>query len=479
MKKVILITLCFIATVIPAMAQEWVEGLHEHSFSVYQSTGAHGVEQVQSLPFMKHGYSMLTSIDLDTAEPSHEYLGSGVSMTDASCYLLSRMKPAARRQFLRRIFTPKDLNLSIIRLNCGSSDYATELYNYNDTPGDVQMEHFSIDRDRIYMIPVLKQVQKVRPDIFKFASIWSCPGWMKTSGAMCGGSLKEESEQAFANYWAAYLSAYRDEGIEIGAVTVQNEPRTDQYGGCPATLLTGKQEARLAGNLMPEAFRDAGLNTKIWIYDHNPNPKKHGAYIHDLMSSPQVQQNAEAIAWHPYSGTFSYMEEIHRQYPMFGMHLTERGSNLTNRDEQTEVWFARLMFSALNSGCSSYTAWNLLLDPDGQPNTGRFACAGLLTYNPATGSLSESTQCAVFRHYAPYVSRGASILSITQPDPDLICIAFRNPDGSFVVCAGYDGRGVKERKRIQIKHRGEYLTLSLPMNTWSLTTVTIPAETTK
>lgn len=474
MKRLLLSAACAISC-LSAGAREWVPHLHDHEFLVYQSTCSHGIREVMSLPFMKHGYSYLDTIDLDTAEAGHEYLGGGVSMTDASCYLLSSMPAGLRNKVLKYAFTQEGMGLSIIRLNCGSSDYATELYNYNDCPGDVEMKNFSIDRDRIYMIPMIRKVQKTNPGIFKFASIWSCPGWMKTSGAMCGGALKEDSEQAFANYWAAYLDAYGREGIGIDAMTVQNEPRTDQYGGCPATLLTGEQEARIAGRYLPEAFAEKGLKTKIWIYDHNPNPK-HACYIHPLMSDPLVQKNAEAIAWHPYTGTFEYMDSIHTMYPMYRMHLTERGSNLVDTETQTEIWFAKLMFSALNAGCQSYTAWNLLLDPDGQPNTGRFMCSGLLTYDMETKKVERSRQCAVFEHFCPFVKRGASVLSITQPDEDVTCIAFRNPDGSHVVCAAYEGTLEKDRKRVQIKHCGEYLTLSLPMNTWSLTTVVIPAK---
>jgi len=61
----------------------------------------------------------------------------------------------------------------------------------------------------LYMIPIIKEVMRIRPDIFLYSAVWSEPGWMKTSGAMCGGSLLDEYLPAYANYVAAYLKEYK------------------------------------------------------------------------------------------------------------------------------------------------------------------------------------------------------------------------------------------------------------------------------
>lgn len=471
MRRFLSIILAFCLMGSSLFAQVWFNNGSPDGFHVYQTTKSHALKQVHSTPFTIHGYSQLTSIDLDASPVSHNYLGCGISLTDASCYLLSQMPPSLRDSVLRDIFTSAGLNLSMVRLNCGASDYATELYNYDDTPDDVAMKHFCIDRDKYYMIPLIKEVLSVQPSLFVYSSIWSCPGWMKSSGAMCGGSLLEKYEEAFAAYWTAYLKAYRAEGITIDAITVQNEPRTDQGGGCPATLVEGAQEARIAGKYLPRDFKKAGLKTRIWVFDHNYTPR-HLEHLTTLLSDKAVQKNAEAIAWHPYSGSVEFMDSIHRQYPVFDMHLTERGPNYVASDTQTEFWFAKLIFESLNHGCKSYSGWNLVLDPDGQPNTGKFPCAGLISYDMETGKIELSRQYSVFKQFCPYVQRGAKILSIAQPDPELVCIAFRNPDGSKVVSVAYEGRR-KERKRVQIKNNDKYLALCLPLGTWSLTTVVI------
>lgn len=438
-------------------------------FTLLQTTAVKPLHVQLSTPFTVHGYPGEACLDLDSASASHPYLGTGASLTDASCWLLSRMSSRKRRAFLKDAFTAKGMNLNIVRLNCGSSDYATELYNYDDTPGDVALEHFSIDRDRLYMIPVIREIQSLRKDLFVFSSVWSEPGWMKTSGTLCGGALKDECLPVYARYLAAYAKAYREAGIRIDAMTVHNEPLTDQDGACPASLISEEQERLLAGKYIPEAFDAAGLDTRIWIHDHNYH---YWERVDRLLEDAAVKANVSAVAWHPYGrGVPEMMTGIRTKHPGLEMHLTERGPNKVLADEQTTTWWSRVIFGALNGGCSSYSSWNLLLDTDGQPVTGKFPCGGLEELDTATGAIIQSTQALVFRQYCPYVKPGADILELPNPDPDIASIVFRNPDGQMVVVLSCDD--LRTRKKFQIKYKDRFLAVALPLGTWSLSTIII------
>ena len=465
MKKILLTVLSF-AVAVSALADSYVPHEGEIKFTMLQSTKDRAIHEVLNTPFTHHKYTYFKPIDLDAAKPSHDYMGIGVSMTDASCWLLSQMEVESRHTLLKDAFSTRGLNMSIIRLNCGSSDYATELYNYNDTKNDVDMKHFSVARDEAYMIPIVKQIFDYCPDTYVFSSVWSVPGWMKSNGEMCGGSLLDEHIPSFANYWTAYIKEYAKHGIEIDAITVQNEPLTNQHGGCPATLVSTKQEIALAGKYLPQAFKKAGLDTKIWILDHN-----YDAYerVNEMLADKNVLRNTDAVAWHPYKGTPEMIQNVRKNHPNVTMHLTERGPNLAKKDTQNEKWWSDVIFGALNNGCSSYCSWNLLLDPDGKPNVGRHPCGGLYTYDYENGKLTASTQVNVFKQFSPYVKRGAKILSIDQPDENMIAIAFQNPDGDYVICVTAGNRSTKQS--FQIKYKGKYMLVSLPLNTWSMTTI--------
>ena len=457
---------------IQSTAQSYVPRDGQIRHQVLQATKDRPIHAIKTVPFTPHHYALFQSIDLDTAKPMHEYTGIGVSLTDASCWLLSEMNEKIRHELLTTAFTKEGLNMSMIRLNCGASDYATELYNYNDTKGDVKMKNFSVARDEIYMIPIIKSISNYCPDVFTYSSIWSCPGWLKSSGEMCGGSLLDEHLPTFATYWATYLKAYKERGVKIDAITIQNEPDTDQENGCPATLISAEQEMELAGNYLPKAFRKAGVDTKIWIWDHNYDGWQR---VNTSLDDKQVKRNVDAVAWHPYGGEAKMMQNVLKHHPGMKMHLTERGPSFAMGDEQDTHWWANVVFDALNNGCSSYSSWNLILDQDGHPNTGRHPCAGLFTYNTYTGEVTESTQATLFRQFSPYVKRGAKILSIEQPQEDLKAIAFQNPEGDYVIVVSASNV-LRKRRCVQIKFKDQYLMLALPMNTWSLTTVLIDKQ---
>lgn len=109
---------------------------------------------------------------------------------------------------------------------------------------DMKLENFSIERDMEYIVPMIKEIMKHNPNIKLFASPWSPPGWMKTEGSMCGGYMKWEYIDCYADYIIKYLQAYKKEGIEISAITPQNEPETHQGGHMPACIWHPDFEAK-------------------------------------------------------------------------------------------------------------------------------------------------------------------------------------------------------------------------------------------
>ena len=422
---------------------------------------------VASQPFSGHFYLGYPVVDLDGARESHTMLGFGASFTDAACHVIDRLPDAAQAALLRDLFAPDGLNLSIGRLNVGSSDYATRVYSYNDVPGDVGMQHFSIDPDRRYLIPLLRRVKALRTDLFLFSSPWSPPGWMKLGGSMCGGYLKREYLPAFADYYVAYLKAYREAGVPIDALTLQNEADTDQGGRMPASILHPEYEMELIGRLLPPRLKAAGLDTRIWMYDHNYSGWRR---VLAMLDDPEVRRHTDAVAFHPYDGVPGMTRPIRAKYPDLPFHLTEKGPNLRKDSaESSLLWWSRTITGALNAGCGSFVGWNYALDENGCPNVGPYDCAGLVEIHSRTGAVTPSIQYQAFRHFAPFIPRGARLLDAPREGifPErLDCVICRRPDGRHVVVAGNPDGG---HASLQIKLDGQYLRLLLPRE--SLTTL--------
>lgn len=336
-----------------------------------------------------------------------DFAGFGIALTGSSCYLLSKMPAERRRAFLADIFSPEGLNLSVARLTVASSDYSAELYSYDDAPEDRELKHFSVERDRAYILPMIREVLAVRPDLFLFASPWSPPGWMKTGGSMCGGFMRDEYLDCYADYLVRYLLAYEKEGVKISALTPQNEPLNNQYGRMPACIWHPDTEARFVP-ILRKKLKENGLSTGIWINDHSFNEVT-PRVLWQLGAYPELAGECDGVAFHYYAGSVEQTAVLRERYPQLALHFTEGGPRL--QDNYAADWckWAIMIIKTLETGYSSFTGWNLLLDETGGPNIGPFPCGGLMTLDSRTDALSPSGQYHAFRHFAPFLRPGAEV----------------------------------------------------------------------
>ena len=357
-------------------------------------------------------------------KPSNEnFSGFGVAITGSSCYELSTMSEEARNEFLSDIYGTDGINLSVGRLSIGSSDYSADVYSYCDKKDDIALESFSVERDREYIIPMIKEVLKHNPDIKLFASPWSPPGWMKTEGSMCGGYMKWEYIDCYADFIIKYLKAYKNEGIEISAITPQNEPETHQQGHMPACVWHPDLEAKFV-EVLRKKMTDAGMNTQIWLYDHCFSGWKR--VVCQLKDNPDLINECNAVAFHYYESAVEALSNLKAEYPNIKWHFTEGGPRLYDHYDTDWCKWTLMMTKALNMGCDSFTGWNLLLDENGGPNVGPFFCGGLATLHSQTGELTYSGQYKAFKHFSKFIKRGAKIYPAKADNCDMHMYCYPN-----------------------------------------------------
>jgi len=107
------------------------------------------------------------TVAVNDAAKYQEMDGFGASLTESSAWLLSqKLTPPQRTALLKQLFDPKQgIGLAILRQPMGSSDFSLADYSYDDVPpgeSDPEMKHFTIDRDRQYILPVLREALAVR-----------------------------------------------------------------------------------------------------------------------------------------------------------------------------------------------------------------------------------------------------------------------------------------------------------------------------
>ncbi|HEY2861281.1 MAG TPA: glycoside hydrolase family 30 beta sandwich domain-containing protein [Terracidiphilus sp.] len=403
------------------------------------------------------------AVILDPASTRQEMLGFGAAMTDSACYILSRMTQAERDAVLHDIFSPEEMGMNVCRTCIGASDYARTLYSFDESDEpDPELKKFSIDHDKEYILPVLRESRKHNPELFLFSSPWSPPGWMKPDKTMLGGAMRSTSFGPYANYFVKFLEGYKAEGVAINAVTVQNESDAEQAGRMPACTWAQEIEMEFAARFLAPAIKKAGFDAKVWLLDHNYS--LWGRAI-DELSDPEVYGAVDGIAWHGYVGEPTAMTRVHDAFPAKNAYWTEGGPDISQPDYETDFANWGDTFNGiLNNWARSITAWNLALDEHGKPNIGPFSCGGTITVENASHKVTKSGQYWAFAHYSRHIKRGAKVFATNgiAPDPKAAVThcGFVNPDGMHVLVVANKGG----EQRVQFVMANNAIELEVPAN---------------
>lgn len=425
-----------------------------------------GARRFAAAPALKwrpaHG-SSAEAVVLDPGRSFQEILGFGAAFTDAACYMFHQLSAPAREELFKELFDPSEMGLNTCRLCIGSSDYATKVYSYDEGDPDPEMQRFSIDHDREYILPMLKLGRRVNPGLFLLGSPWSPPGWMKTGGSMLGGSMRKRYFAPYALYFVKFLQAYKDAGVPVDAVTTQNEVDTDQDGNMPACLWGQEYETEFVGQHLGPHLAANKLGTKIWIVDHNYN--LWGRAIAEL-DDPDVNRYVDGAAWHGYSGQPAAMTRVHDAHPGKHMYWTEGGPDLGPAYLTNWCDWSTTFAGILRNWSRSIIGWNLALDETGKPNIGPFPCGGLVTIHSKTREITRSGQYWALAHYSRTIRRGAKRIESSAAADRVSHVACVNPDGGTALVLTNSGG---ERK-ILVRVTGMEAEVNLPAD--SITSLT-------
>ena len=81
------------------------------------------------------------------------------------------------------------------------------------------------------------------------------------------GQLNPAYYQDYATYFVKWVQAFNAEGIDIYAVTPQNEPLN--RGNSASLYMSWEEQRDFVKTALGPKFKTAGLATKIYAYDHN------------------------------------------------------------------------------------------------------------------------------------------------------------------------------------------------------------------
>ncbi len=370
--------------------------------------------------------------------PSISYqqiLGMGGALTEAAAYTYARMS-AEKQQQLLALFFGDGNHYNFCRLHIQSCDFALGNYAYVEDANDTGLDSFSIERDRKYIIPFAKAALEKNSKIQFLASPWSPPAFMKTNGEMNhGGKLKKEYYQMWADMVARYVSAYRDEGITIQQLTVQNEPAAVQtWDSC---IFSGVEEAEFACRyLRPALDRAQHSDVKINVWDHNKEKILERAA--ESFSVEGARDMIDGIAFHWYTGEhFDALAEVHRQYPDKALIFTEGCVEYSRFEAENQIqnaeMYAHDIIGDFNAGMNGFIDWNLILDRQGGPNHVGNYCDAPVMCDVDADTIDVKLSYSYIGHFSRFIRPGARRILVSKYSPDIETTAFQNEDGGKVL----------------------------------------------
>ena len=259
--------------------------------------------------------------------------GFGASITEASAHLYqTNLDDSAKAAAMQALFDKESgIGLSMLRQTIGASDHCVAPYNFAPDEQDDSLPNWDFSHELIEIMPTVQDALAVEPGrITVMASCWSPPGWMKENGSVLGmyqnqkGTLRADKYQAYANYITKFIQEYASRGIDIYAVTPNNEPDHASYDW-PALPMSHTEAQNLVANYLRPTFDRNGLDTKIICWDHSYTTTnyKDGSYPLEYYQDASALAATDGSAWHWYEGDEEVMSVVHKEYPTKDIWFTE------------------------------------------------------------------------------------------------------------------------------------------------------------
>jgi len=194
-----------------------------------------------------------------------------------------------------------------------------------------------------------------------FASPWSPPPNLKSNNSDVGGYLLPENYEAFKDYINSFVAYMAGNGVDIYAVSIQNEPDIQvSYESCDWTAYRMKQFLINYGHLIggtklaaPESF-----NFNKW-------------FTNDILEDAEAVENLDIVAGHIYGGglgTFPLAEqkgkEIWMTEYLLNLNTGNSGAPAWTSYEESEIWDESLdmlqtIHEAMTYNWNAYIWWYL------------------------------------------------------------------------------------------------------------------------
>lgn len=438
------------------------------------------------------GQAHPATFHIDENVKYQKMLGFGASFLEAGMICLNSLDSEQQESVLRAVFDPENgAGFSAMKTVIASTDFMSggPWYTYDDTRGDEDLKHFSIQRDLgpNGLVTYIKRARKYGSFILQ-APMDYPPDWMLYD-VKTNQDVNPKYYDALAHYYLRYLDEYQKQGVFIDYLSLFNEP--GEYTKIPYWKIRD-----LIKNHVGPLLEREGVKTKIQLseapFRGNSSGLDASWNYPTVLDDPEARKYVAALPYHGYDfiglkeppsrengydfREFNKLGELHKRYPDLPLWMTEvcffsGGTPWVKpmpRDnyEDSDFWLNQIA-SDLEAGSSGWTYWNLILDQHGGPwlislihqDPDNNVQQPVVIIDRDSHKISYTGVYYAIAHFSKFVRPGSIRIGSDGSADGIRCLAFIRPDGRRVAEL-INSR--ESNSSIQIDWKGKALELSLP-----------------
>lgn len=396
-------------------------------------------------PDAKPGHA--ATFQIDDAVKFQKIDGFGASLMEAGIITLNTLPPDQQEAVLRALFDAKSgAGFTAMKTPLAGTDFqsAGPWFTYDDTPGDVELKNFSVDRD---FAPngVGTYILRARQygNFALQAPMDYPPDWMLYD-VRKHQDIPPKYYPVLARYFVKYLEEYKKRGITVDYLSIFNEPE-EVY-----TKIKYDEIRVLLRDFVGPALQQSGLPTKMMISE---SPERLVAYKRYpvVLDDPGVRKFVSAVGYHGYDFKhFDKIAQLEKKYadlPFWMDELCyayEAGYPKNNKlpiyeFEDGDVW-GNIIFNDLEAGTSAWLYWNAILDETGGPwavspvhgNPDPNIQHPVVIINKTTHQITYTGTFYYLAHFSKFVRPGAVRVHTTGNGAGIRVMSFRTTEGGIV-----------------------------------------------
>src|SRR5215813_263042 len=373
--------------------------------------------------------------------------GFGASFMEAGLMTLNTLPADKQEEVLRALFDAQaGAGFTAMKTPLAGTDFqsAGPWFTYDDTPGDVELKNFSVDRDfapngvGTYILRARKYGKFALQAPMDYP-----PDWMLYD-VNRHQDIPPKYYPVLANYFVKYLEEYKKRGIEIDYLSIFNEPEAVY------TKIRYPEIRVLLRDFVGPALEQSGLSTKMMISEA---PERIVAYKRYpvILDDPAARKFISAVAYHGYDFRhFDKIAELKAKYPDLPFWMDElcyayeagypKHKQLPIKEFADGDRWGDIIFSDLEAGTSAWLYWNAILDETGGPwavspvhgNPDPNVQHPVVIINKITHEITYTGTYYYLAHFSKFVRPGALRLQTTGKAQGLRVMSFLTPDGGIV-----------------------------------------------